>query len=73
MTYTLMSVSSVTYAMKAKNLLNGLGYYCEVERQNKNTRTGCGYMIRIRDDPQHIAEILERGGVRTSARTTVER
>lgn len=73
MTYTLISVSSVTYAMKAKNLLNGMGYYCEIERQEKNSRTGCGYMLRVRDDPDIISGILERNGIKTQDRKTVER
>ena len=73
MTYTLISVSSITYAMKAKNLLNNMGYYCEIERQEKNTRTGCGYVIRVRDDPQLISDILEKHGIATKGRKTVER
>lgn len=32
MKYTLIAVSSITYAMKAKRLLNGMGYYCEIEK-----------------------------------------
>ena len=73
MTYTLITVSSVTYAMKAKKLLNNMGYYCEVERQEKNTRTGCGYVLRVRDDPDLISAILERNGIKTKERRTVER
>ena len=73
MTYTLITVSSVTYAMKAKKLLNNMGYYCEIERQEKNTRTGCGYVLRVRDDPELISSILERNGIKTKGRQTVER
>ncbi len=73
MTYTLISVSSVTYAMKAKNLLNQMGYYCEIERRDKNTRTGCGYMLRVKDDPVLICSALERRGIKTKERITVER
>ena len=73
MTYTLISVSSITYAMKAKNLLNNMGYYCEIERQEKNTRTGCGYVIRVRDDPQLISNILAKHGITTKDRRTVEK
>ena len=73
MTYTLISVSSITYAMKAKNLLNNMGYYCEIERQEKNSRSGCGYVLRVRDDPQLISSILERNGIKTKDKKTVER
>ena len=65
LTYTLISVSSITYAMKAKKLLNGMGYYCEIERQEKNSRTGCGYVLRVRDNPQLISSILERHGIKS--------
>ncbi len=73
MTYTLIGVYSITYAMKAKNILNNMGYYCEIERQEKNSRTGCGYVLRVRDDPQLISGILERNGIKTSDKKTVER
>lgn len=73
LTYTLIGVSSVTYAMKAKTLLNNMGYYCEIERQDRNTRTGCGYILRVRDDPQLISDILEKNGIKTKDRRTVER
>ena len=73
MTYTLLSVSSVTYAMKAKTLLNNMGHYCEIERQEKNSRTGCGYTIRIKDDPAFITSILERNGIKVKDKMTVER
>ena len=59
--------------MKAKNILNNMGYYCEIERQEKNSRTGCGYVLRVRDDPQLISGILERNGIKTSDKKTVER
>ena len=73
MTYTLISVSSVTYAMKAKNLLNGMGRYCEIERADRNSRTGCGYSLRVRDDPSEICGILGKSGIRTGGQRTVER
>lgn len=73
MTYTLLSVSSITYAMKGKSLLNRMGRYAEVERQDKNTRTGCGYMLRIKDDPALITDILEKHGIKVTDRRTVER
>ena len=73
MTYTLINVSSVTYAMKSKNILNNSGYYCEIEREERNKRSGCGYAIRIKDDPAVICGILERNGITTGERRTAER
>ena len=73
LTYTLISVSSITYAMKAKNLLNNMGYYCEIEREDRNTRVGCGYSLRVRDDPRVISDILAKHGIAAKNRRTVER
>lgn len=73
MTYTLITVSSVTYAMKAKTVLNNSGRYCEIERQDKNTRTGCGYVIRVRDDPELICSILSKNGIAAKDKKTVVR
>ena len=63
MTYTLIAVSSITYAMKAKRLLNNIGYYCEIEKTPKNLATGCGYSIRVKDDSEIIYAILSRNGI----------
>lgn len=73
MTYTLLTVSSITYAMKSKSILNNMGRYCEIEREDKNTRTGCGYAIRIKDDPSYIRGILERAGIKIKDVKTVEK
>ena len=73
MTYTLLSVSSVTYAMKGKSILNNMGRYAEIERQDRNTRTGCGYMLRIKDDPALITGVLEKHGIKVTDKRTVER
>ncbi len=40
---SLIAMTSITYAMKAKNLLNSLKYYCEIQRTPKGLGTGCGY------------------------------
>ena len=40
---SLIAMTSITYAMKAKNLLNSLKYYCEIQRTPKDLGTGCGY------------------------------
>lgn len=73
MKYTLLAVSSITYAMKAKRLLNNMGYYCEIERTPKNLASGCGYSLRIRDDPSVITPILDRNGISVKAKSTVTR
>ncbi len=72
MKYTLFAVSSVTYAMKAKSLLNSMGIFCEVSKTPKNLASGCGYSVRIRDNPDYVAGILEKNGIATKGRMTVE-
>ncbi len=73
MKYTLLAVSSITYAMKAKKLLNSMGIFCEVSKTPKNLASGCGYSVRIRDDnPDYVAGILEKSGIAIKGRMTVE-
>ena len=57
---TIITMSSITYAMKAKEYLNSLGYWCEVERTRKNIGSGCGYSIIIKDHPDLITPLLDR-------------
>lgn len=54
----LIVMTSITYAMKAKTMLNSMGFYCEIVRTPKNLGSGCGYSIVIKDDPGEIASIL---------------
>ncbi len=73
MTYTLIAVSSITYAMKAKRLLNNMGYYCEIEKTPKGLASGCGYSIRVKDDPEMIKSILSRNGIQHKDAMSVKR
>lgn len=72
MKYTLLAVSSITYAMKAKKLLNSMGIFCEVSKTPKNLSSGCGYSVRIWDNPDYVAGILEKNGIAIKGRGTVE-
>lgn len=73
MKYTLIAVSSITYAMKAKRLLNGMGYYCEIEKTPKNLSSGCGYSIRVKDGSDVITGILKNNGIEYKALMSVSR
>lgn len=73
MTYTFIAVSSITYAMKAKKLLNGMGYFCEVEKTPKGLSTGCGYSIRIKDNQDVILAILKKNGIKYGDSMSVNR
>ena len=60
---TLLAMSSITYAMKAKEILNSKGLYCEIERTPKNLGSGCGYSVRIKSDVKEAEEILKKYGI----------
>ncbi len=73
MKYTLIAVSSITYAMKAKRLLNGMGHYCEIEKTPKNLSSGCGYSIRVKDNTDIIFGLLKNNGIEYKAAMSVDR
>lgn len=73
MKYTLIAVSSITYAMKAKRLLNGMGYYCEIEKTPKNLSSGCGYSIRVKENTDIILGILKNNGIEYKAVMSINR
>ena len=64
---TLLAMSSITYAMKAKEILNGRGLFCEIERTPKNLGSGCGYSVKIKSDPDKATEILRQYGISVKA------
>ncbi|MBR1662839.1 MAG: DUF3343 domain-containing protein [Ruminococcus sp.] len=60
---SLIAMTSITYAMKAKRLLNDQGFYCEITRTPKNLGTGCGYSIQVTKPPKEIILMLEKHGL----------
>lgn len=65
----LILVSSITYAMKGRDLLGRQGISAYLERVPKMERTGgCGYALHV---PRHIEEaetILQQAGIRVLGR-----
>ena len=59
-TKTYIIIGSITYAMKAKELLNSHGISCLVERTPKNAGSGCGYSLLISQDPVAATRLLSR-------------
>ena len=55
----IIALTSITYAIKAKNILNSYGYYCEIQRTPKDLSHGCGYSIVVKDDIEVILKILD--------------
>jgi len=58
-----LSVRSITYAMKAQNLLNRYGIPCRIVR-DRSIRRGCGYHIIVRGDLQRILALLSQHGIK---------
>lgn len=61
---TIIALTSITYAIKAKNLLNSIGYYCEIQRTPKDLSKGCGYSIVVKNDIHLILSILDSENIK---------
>ena len=73
MKFTLVSMTSITYAMKAKKLLNARGIYCEIEKTDKNSGSGCGYSIRTKEPPQRLTALLDELSIPYKSVSQVQR
>lgn len=73
MKFTLVSMTSITYAMKAKKLLNARGIYCEIEKTEKNSGSGCGYSIRAKEPPERLTALLDSLSIPYKSVTQVQR
>ena len=57
-------VSSVTYAMKGRDLLSSRGFRAFVERIPRTGDTGCGYGIYVPQGTEEALRVLEENGIR---------
>ncbi len=61
----LISVSSVTYAIKGRDLLRKLGFKTYIERKtNTNGNVGCGYVIVSEGNRNNIVKYLNDAGIK---------
>ena len=61
----IISVSSITYAIKGRDLLRKQGFRAYIERKtNSNGNTGCGYVIVADGNRQKISDALMNSGVK---------
>ncbi|MEG0545780.1 MAG: putative Se/S carrier-like protein [Oscillospiraceae bacterium] len=59
-----IKVGSVTYAMKAKDILERRGVFVEVKKNpNPIKGEGCGYAIIVRNAPDSTENILRLSGI----------
>ena len=61
-------VSSVTYAMKGRDLLSSRGFRAFVERIPRTGDTGCGYRIYVPRGTEEALRVLEENGIRVVKR-----
>lgn len=58
-------VSSVTHALRGKELLNRAGFRAQVTRLPRNAEhTGCGYCVAVNRDTDRAEALLKQNGIR---------
>lgn len=68
----LLLVSSITYAYKARHLLQQNWIKCGIVRTPEQyTKRGCGYSLVLREDPQRAVDILTRHGIKVLQTVTI--
>lgn len=66
----LIMVSSITYAIKGRELLRAKGYRAYIERTPGNIDTaGCGYSIYVNGDADAAEQILRDAGIKILGRS----
>ncbi len=64
MSKLLIVTGTVTYAVKAKDVLVRKGYKAYVERSTARDRIGCGYGVSVTGDKNEIMELLVKSGIK---------
>lgn len=66
---SLIMVSSITYAMKSREILNRRGFKAYVERIPQTSQSvGCGYGIYVPDRTEEAVQILLDSGIHITGR-----
>jgi len=61
----IISVNSITYAIKGRDLLRKQGFRAYIERKtNTNGNAGCGYVIIAEGNREKITNALMNSGVK---------
>lgn len=61
--YTIIAVTSLTYAFKGQKILEENGFKAWPSRDHER-KTGCGYQLNVKGDAQKAREILKLHGVK---------
>ena len=61
----IISVGSITYAIKGRDVLRKRGYRAYTEKKtNGSGGVGCGYVIIVEGDTGHILSALNAAGIK---------
>lgn len=64
MTKQFISVSSITYAMKAKSILRNYGIYADIVKTSKiSDSKGCGYSLVLLKNTDKAISILKENNI----------
>lgn len=65
----LIIIGSITYTMKARNILNKMGIASEIVRTpRRNIAGSCNYSLYIKNDPDKAEKILQENGIKILGR-----
>lgn len=59
-----ISVGSVTYAIKGRDVLRNNGFKVNIERKPSKSLSGCGYALKFVGDPDKAKAILQSHGIK---------
>lgn len=64
----ILLVSSVTYAIKGRDMLNRNGFRAYLQRVPKTGANGCGYGLYVPQRTEEAIQLLAQSGVRVLGR-----
>ncbi|MBE6731851.1 MAG: DUF3343 domain-containing protein [Ruminococcaceae bacterium] len=60
----IINLGSVTYAMKAKEILFSHGIKAYIEKNHRQGAFGCGYGVSVKDKKEETLKILREHGIK---------
>lgn len=60
----LIATESITYAIKARDLLRRNNYRVRIEKNTGKTQKGCGYLVAVDKNCQSAVILLKNAGIK---------
>ena len=57
-------IGSITYAIRAKDILKNNGFKAHIERKTSEYKSGCGYAVVFEGDQRKAEEILRSAEIK---------